>query len=254
MWKMMRRIRKELCAGKNYLIMGCVLIFLTQLALAVLQLSAHRYTSCILDAFAWISYNMPSTIYMIAMLITTGMTKSISQADRIVRNKSFHSMWVYYFFKTGMISGILAVFHLVSTFFIGWITSGSFCNWSQTDSYCYYAIGTTLEYVNIPMILLTYFLSSFLGFFASALIPVLSWWLCGSYAYGIAVSAFLNLFGDYRKFDYVWFRGVFYHNIAGGIQIKQQFLYPMLVLIAIYVLGGLRRKRDFLEKGALQER
>lgn len=251
---MIRRIRKELCAGRNYLFLGCMLIFLTQFALAILQLSAHICTPCILDAFAWVSYNMPSTIYMIVMLITVGMTKSISQSDRIVRNKNYHFMWAYYFLKTGMISGVLSVFHFASTFFIGWITSDVFCNWQQTDSYCYYAVGTTLEYINIPMIFFTYFFSSFLGFFASSLIPVLSWWLCRSYGYGIAAAAFLNLFGDYRKFDYVWSRGVFYHNIVKGIQIKQQFLYPMLALIALYALGTFCRKRDFLEKGVLQER
>lgn len=248
LYRMGRRICKEVFAEKQILFLSMAFMLIVEYALNILQKSAHLYEDCIMDAFVWVSYNMQGTSYLIVMVAVIITVKDSYKPDRIVRAKSFNYIWVYNVLKSGMFSLILAVFNVAGTYLVGRIASDKLCIWDSTNSYCYFSIGKTLENVNCGLIIFTFFLSSLLGFWISALIPLFTAWYCNSYLIGAVICVFINFFGEFTYVKYDTLRDVSYSNIYQGVDLKYQFIYPFLIILLFLVIGCFKNKRDFITK------
>ena len=122
------------------------------------------------------------------------------------------------------------------------------CNWDSRESYCYLILGRVLEDVNCTGIILVFFFLGFLGFWLSALMPILTSWYFNSYFPGVILAIAVNFIGDNSNFEYDMLRDVSYYNIYKGIDVKYQFIYPVLVILLILVAGWLKNKKDFIAK------
>ena len=243
-----KRICKELFAEKQILFCAMILMLIVQYALNILQKSAHLYEDCIMDSFVWVSDSMQGTSYLIVMAVVIIEIKDSYKPDRICRSKSLNSIWIYHVLKSGMISFVLAVFNVFGTYLVGRSASDKLCIWDSTNSYCYFVIGKTLENVNYGLVIFTFFLSSLLGFWISALIPLLTAWYCDSYLIGAVLCALINFFGEFTYVKYDTLRDVSYSNIYKGVDVRYQFIYPFLIILLFLVIGCFKNKIYFIAK------
>lgn len=251
---MITRIRKELWGQKTLFLAGYVMIFMAQFAMVFLQLGNYMCIPCIMDAFAWISYNMTSTIYIMVMLITIGLLKGIAQPETLLRQTRLRKVWIYGVIKVGTISFLMAIMNLLGTMMVGRMISSQWCNWESEDSAFFFVLGKITNEVDILLIIAVYFSSSFLGFFVSSMIPLLTYWLCNSVFSGLLISTLINAVGNLKKYNYDWKRGVFYNNIYYGIDIRYQFLFPILLIALMFLVGLMLKRKDFLPGKLRQEK
>lgn len=245
---MIQRILKEVAAEKKVFFTGAAIICIFQAATIIIQLRLHLYRGCILDAFAWSSTYFPLCVYPAAMCIMIAMTKDFLHPDRVLRNRTFHLLWVEVWIKSGIISFFLAAAAMAETLIFGRTLGKEFSVWDRTDSYCYYAIGKTMEHVDIAKILLAAFLLLFTGIWLTSVIPLLVKWFFHHYFAGILISILINLGGLTLRTAYTSARNLFYGNIYQGIDMRYIFIYPGILLLLFLIAGCFLQKRDFLEK------
>jgi hypothetical protein len=243
-----KRIFKELVADRRMILTGALLCLISVYALIVMQLSGHLKTACVMDAFANVSYLMPCTIYLIVTLLIVSLNRDNLCAERVVRQKEIQRVWTYSVVKAGILSVIFSIYILAVTLLIGRIQTPLFCIWNQTDSYYYMIIHSTIEDVNYGGIIFFYTISCMLGIFASSVMVLLLQWYFNNYIFGVILMILVNLIGQLRSYAYAARRSVFYSNIAEGLDVRFQILYPCAVLVLFYLIGYMKRNKDFLNK------
>lgn len=250
---MIKRMNKELFAETGIFMISTLLIVLTLFAMVFVQLLFRSRIGevCVMDAFAWISFYLPLSIYPITIFTTIMLTKNDFKPEKLLRMGSYKRTWIYAVTKSGIASFLLTIEIFFCAIFYGFLLSPKFSVWERRDSLCFAVGYGPFTNINYVAILLTFFFCVFLGAFATGIIPLLTYWAGNTYIAGTILSLMICIGGTGPVVDYNLRRGVFYSNINSGIDVTAQFLLPLYVIFIVTILGCLVHKKEFLAKGKI---
>ncbi len=240
-------VRKQLWAERNILLVGILMLFISMFFIINIQLSRYSSEKCFMDAFCWVSYNMPTNIYPVSLFITIVLTREEFALNKVLRWKKQQLLWRHLTVKVAWISMVCSFAVFGITCILGGMISQNFCNWNQPGTLCVHVLNTTLENVNYIGIMLVYFFCVLFGMYFVGILPILSFWMCKSYIPGIMLAIFICVGGNEITQNYNGKRGVFYNNLLDGIDIRYQFLIPVIVSTFAVIIGYRYRRREFLD-------
>lgn len=80
----------------------------------------------------------------------------------------------------------------------------------------------------------------------AAIAPIISFWYFKSFFLGAFGMLIINIAGSALYAGYIYGQTIYYPYIIEGIDIRDHFIYPALILIILMAAGSLKTKRDYI--------
>ena len=244
---MIKRVFKELFMEWRIVAAYLIVMFALMFAISKLRLDNFAFAECCgMDAFACASQVLPESVFPICCLLSISVNKNNFNSERVVLSKSNSSIWNYTVLKTAVLSILMAVFIFIVTFFVAELGFSEFYNWNSEKSNLYDNTGYTLDNVNYLMIFTSYFCQVFYGIYTASIMPMAIFWYVRSYiisAVGTVIILFTAIFAGT---DFIYGQNIYYDKMIYGMDMRYHFIYPVIVLIIIILVGSLKKKRDYI--------
>lgn len=243
---MIKRVLKELLAERLIIVSGLILMFILILALTKFQLSFARAESCGIDAFVFASRWVAVSVFPVSSLLNIAVNKNNFKPERVVLSEKNSVVWNYTVVKTVIMSLVIAVCIFIITLLCSVIFFEEYFNWSSKNSNLYFFTGYLMDDINYIMIFAAYFCQNFFGVCIAAMVPMITFWLFKSYVLGAIGTIIIIFTGKVSRANYIYGQDVNFDKMINGIDIREHFIYPVIVLIILMIAGSLKTKRDYI--------
>lgn len=247
---MIKRMLKEFMAERKTIFFYLVLMSLFMLGLSKFQLDSVKSEVCGMDAFAYASLIMAESVFIAGSLVSISINRNNFKQEKVVLCKNTSSIWNYSVIKTVIMSFVLSIFVFAVTLIFSKVFYKDFFNWYAEESLFHSLTGCLADNINYNVLLCLFFCQTFFGICVAGIVPLISFWYFKSFFLGVLCITIVNMAGSVLRADYICGQSIFYPYIIDEtvirIDIRDRFIYPILVIIILITAGSLKTKRDYI--------
>ena len=248
---MLRRILYEL-RNQMAAVIGIMLLALCiQTIVVLLNADREAYDLCMMDGFSLSSIYMESTTVPIIALAVIVSLKDNFNSVRVIQEKNIRGLWIYVYIKIAVISFICAFISTVYCGILGKIISDRLYSWDSMRSIYVWFSGEALSEYSYIYLITMYLVDLLIKTVIVSALSLTSYWMVNSYILGFIAGAGAGIAGDWFQLMWSEYTGAGYVAVINGIDIKYQYIYPIVIFVILFFIGFIVSKRDFLPKEEL---
>ncbi len=248
---MTKRMYIQIKTDKGLHISIVSMIVITQTILLCIIYQNDKVLPCFLDVFCLSSAHMGYMLTPFAAVISIYALKYNFNTMHILKETNLRNIWKQVSIKLGLVAMEIAIVSVVVVGILGNLLSDYFFTWNVYESIYSWYTDSIIAYENVSYlyIIFAYVLQAFFISYTSMMITAFTYWLFKSYILGLGISTLYFATGYILGLPFATYSGPNYHTIGQEFSTKYQIIYPLAVLLVIYLLGYvLVKKRDFIGK------
>ena len=251
----MKKIRRDVgriwdeVEGEAGMLAGMgILLALIETVVYMMQIDRSRFAICLLDPFAMVSYTAGVTMVPLGALMGMFLLREEFRMERLVRMQKKSRIWLGACIKIAVAALWTAVVCTLWCGILGKITANATYTWNDVTSIYYFITGRVAEAISYEKVCWYFFAGIFFAVWASGMVVLFSYWLSGSYVWGMLIVIVFSAIGTFNHYPYDFYRGAGYFIVSESFQWKYQIILPIIVVFVCVGVGFWMQRKDFLLK------